>query len=287
MGNKYTICLWECKQEGEKRKTVVVGHSNVPFCRVSILVPITTQSSFSLSGFLLITNALFLSCSPPSPPLLFYVHPLLRPLPFSFCILPLCPAKRLRVQMKGGQSWSRRASVIHPLSLPFPSSCPPFPAAALDRCTSLRSEMWSTYRVLAAAQIIQVERGRKGGLFLNWRKVEGNPHHHCSPFLRMACKKQTKQQIGTVFPSDEALLLTAVWLYSIGQKKSPIRRSFFDSWYGPGLSPDWLGFECGLECWWGELELRDVVALTGACGHVWFLQEAKAVWVSACIDFYT
>lgn len=182
-------------------------------------------------------------------------------------------------------------SIRHSSPLPPVSILPPsLPCRSSDRCTSLRSEMWSTYRVLAAAQIIQVECGRKGGLFLKRRKVEGNPHHHCCPFLRMACKKQSKQQNGTAFPSDEALkmvILTAVWLYSIGQKKSQILRSFFDSWYGPGLSPDWLGFECGLECWWGELELRDVVALTGACGHVWFLQEAKAVWVSACIDFYT
>lgn len=60
----------------------------------------------------------------------------------------------------------------------------------------------------------------------------------------------------------------------------------------PDMDPGWRwivlvltvrGIGCGLEYWCGAPELWDVNLL----GHVWFLQDAKAVWVSAHLEFYT
>lgn len=60
----------------------------------------------------------------------------------------------------------------------------------------------------------------------------------------------------------------------------------------PDMDPGWRwivlvltvrGIGCGLEYWCGAPELWDVNLL----GHVWFLQDAKAVWVSARLEFYT
>lgn len=199
------------------------------------------------------------------------VHPL-APIFYSMSILcyptallvlrPPSPSREETQSPDEGRTELELESIRHSSPLPPVSILPPsLPCRSSDRCTSLRSEMWNTYRVLAAAQIIQVERSGKGGLFVERIEVEGDPRHRCSSFLGMACKKQTKQQNGTDFPPDEALktvILNAVWLCSIGQKKSQILRSFVDSWHGPG-------FVTGLSGLW--MWIRMLMGRTWASGH--------------------